>query len=151
MLGALLALGLPAFAQSVKVGQVGPFSIDKVSEKGKFDRCAATLNPGPTMLRISWNVKHVYGISVPAVPRGKGPLQITLEMGPLGTHSMMANGNKERTWAVLDNETVEQLMKVKKQLVVDLGTARFNYPLGTVSMGDVFQKMEDCVWKAHGR
>ena len=82
----LLGAGL-ASAQAQKAGV---FVIDKINEKGKFDRCALTLEPGPNMLRIAWNANHDYAMSVPTGPKSPGPLLMRVDLGKAGTFSAAA-------------------------------------------------------------
>ena len=152
LFGALAAfVATPAMAQDSKVGEVGPFIIHKISDKGVFNRCAATLQPGKSMLRIAWNKDHDYFISVPTPPGSRAPVMLSLNLGRAGARTLEARITGERTSAKLDNGAVDALMKIKRRIAVDVGPAHFVWPIGNVSMETVFQKVEDCVWKAHGR
>ena len=154
LIGTLATLAAqPALAQhkTTKVGQAGPFIIDRIDENGAFDRCAATLQPGPNMLRISWNKDRVYSMSVPPGPVAKGPLILTIDMGKAGSWSEPAVTNGERAWATLSLATVEKLMAVGNKIVVSLGSKRYEWTIGKTPMTDVFVAMENCVHKAQGR
>jgi hypothetical protein len=142
---------LAAPAQDVAVGTIGPFTIHKISVNGKFDRCAATLQPGPSMLRIAWDKDRNYHISTPSVPRGKGPLRIRLDLGSQGIATLPATDHGARISAKIDLPTVDKLMNVKKQIVADLDTGKFTWPIGNVDLTDVFVKIEDCVNAAQRR
>ena len=151
MLSCSAAIGYSQ-AKDVKVGQVGPFTIHSISEKGKFNRCAATMDPGPKMLRIAWNREHIYTVSVPTAPKDpKKPYTMTINFGKNGFYKAEAKADGNRSWVAVDIKSVEQLMKVRNQFVVDLGPAHYVWNIGNVPMEDVLAKVEDCVFKAAGR
>ena len=146
---ALVSAATPVFAQysAAKVGQVGPFIIERINEAGKFERCAASLQPGANMLRISWDKNRVYSISVPPVSVPRGPLILTIETDKAGNWSQEALTNGQRAWAVLPNPTVEKLMSVRQKIVVRIGDKRFEWAIGNTSMEDVFVAIEACLRK----
>jgi len=149
-LGLGLALAAGAFAQSQKVAQSGPFAIDKISEKGRFDRCAATLQPGPNMLRIAWNKDHVYTISVPASKLITGRLKMTFKSGARDlSYNALTDGS--RTWATIDTPGIEAIMSTKGTIRININQTPYSWPIGRTNMEDVLSAVEDCTWKAHGR
>jgi len=150
MMGLGWALAAGAFGQSQKVGQSGPFAIDKVMEKGKFDRCAATLQPGPNMLRIAWNKDHVYTVSVPGAKGMTGKLRMVFKNGAR-EFSYNAATDGARTWAVIDNPGIEAIMATKGTIRISINEAVYSWPIGRTNMEDVLTAVEDCTWKAHGR
>ena len=132
-----------AMAQDVKIEQVGVFSLHKTWTNGKFFRCALTLEPGPSMLRIFWNKDHVYSISVPPAPKGPGALMMRIPMGKAGSYSFDAKTDGKRGWANIDAESIGKFMDLKKQIVIDIGGAHYDWRIGAT-------KLEDCVHKGTG-
>ena len=139
-----------AMAQEVKIGQVGVFAVHKISAGGKFSRCALTLEPGPSMLRISWNKDHEYSISVPPPPKSPGRLMMQISMGKAGSYSFDAKTDGKRAWATIDAGSIDPFMDLKKQIVIDVGGAHYVWQIGATKLEDAFVKLEDCVHKATG-
>lgn len=148
MAGVLALAGSSAMAEDIEVGKQGPFTIHRIHAGGKFDRCAATLQPGPSMLRIHYNKALEYHLSTPPAPGGEGPVTMKIDFGAKGVRVLKGKSDGRRASVKLDPNTVELLMGVKKQIAVDLGAAKFVWQIGAVNMEDVFVKMEDCTQKA---
>lgn len=148
---AMLSLAGTAQAQSRSMTQskVGSFSIDYVTEKGRFDRCSATLSPGPNMLRIAYTKDLAYSISVPGVNPpaktitflfGKRPWVMTPATDPA----------RVRAWSAVGTDVIEGLMAVKGTIAIDLGNKQYRWPIGATKMEDVMGAIEDCTHHAMG-
>lgn len=135
--------------RSVTQGRSGPFAIDYVIENGQFDRCAATLSPGPNMLRIAYTRNLAYSISVPGVP--VPARTITFLFGPRPWVKTPATDPKRvRAWAAVGTDTIEALMKVKDKIAIDLGDKQYRWPIGRTDMTAVMVALENCTHKALG-
>ncbi len=132
-------------AQTRTVTKVGPFNIDAISVNGKLDRCAATLQPGPNMLRIALvRSNNVFSISVPPAPSTGGPLVMHLDLGAAGSMSFPATMNSERAWAAVNSDAITKMQAVRKNIVITLGSKRFSWPIGNASMAQVISAVESC-------
>lgn len=140
----------PALAQDTTFGKVGPFLIQKVAIGGKFDRCAATLEPGPSMLRIAFNSKREYTFSIPAGPKTPGPLTMQIDLGKGAKLSYPAGTDGKRTWVIVPLADVTKIMDIKKTITVKAGSSQNSWQIGNIDLVDVFAKMEDCTNKAVG-
>jgi hypothetical protein len=129
--------------------KVGTFAIDYVTEKGRFDRCAATLSPGPNMLRIAYTKDLKYSITVPGVNPpantitflfGKRPWVMTPSTEP----------NRARAWSTVGADVIEAFMNVKGTIAIDLGNKQYRWPVGSTNLTDVMAKLEDCTHHALG-
>lgn len=146
----LVLTALAVTGQTVAVDKIGPFTIHKISNGGKFDRCAATLNGGSGMLRIAWAVGRDYSVSVPSTTPGRAEPSLGFRFGrKVANYDAKVDG--PRTWAKLDNDGVDNLMAVKGQIEIQLYAAKYVWPIGAVKMEDVFVKLENCAHKAAGR
>jgi hypothetical protein len=140
-----------AMAQSGSMTQsrVGPFAIDYVTEKGMFDRCAATLSPGPNMLRIAYTKGLAYSISVPGVP--VPAKTIDFHFGGETFSSVPATDPKRtRAWAAVDPMVINALMSVTGTIDISLGSKAYSWPIGRTRMEDVMVALENCTHKAMG-
>jgi hypothetical protein len=136
----------PASAQheSKTLAKSGAFAIDYIKEKGRFDRCAATLHGGPGMLRIALTKAGKFSISVPPAPAAKGlPLLMTFHL-PNGVMTYDALTNAQRAWAVVDDGALPGLQRSKGNLTISLGTRKFIWSIGNTSMNNVFTALESC-------
>ncbi|WP_295442491.1 hypothetical protein [uncultured Thiodictyon sp.] len=151
VVGALLAV--PCAAKETKVGQVGPFAIIKFTDDwdGKFNRCIASLDPLPTMLRFSLNNKRMYSVSVPAVATVPNPLVLIFDFNfaNQGAYSYDAKTDGKRLWAFFDEANLADIIKKgPAKLVIKVGqkTFQWSYPKGTLEKAIV--AMDGCVESA---
>ena len=149
--GVMVAAAAAANGQDTVVDKAGPFTINRIMVKGKLDRCAATLQPGPMMLRIAYSANRTYALTTPPAPKGNGDLIMRVDMGKAGNYTTNAATDGKRAWISLPNDAVEMLMNTKGKISVDLGSAKFSWPLGTTNLEDVFVRLENCVQKMQGR
>ncbi len=149
--GVMAVAAMSAYGQDTVVDKAGPFTINRIMVNGKLDRCAATLQPGPMMLRIAYSANRKYALSTPPAPKGNGDLIMHVDMGKAGNYTTNAATDGKRAWIPLPNEAVEMLMNTKGKISVDLGSAKFSWPLGATNMEDVFVRLENCVFKVQGR
>lgn len=151
MLAAPLALSLPVQAQTGTLSQsrVGPFTIDYITEKGKFDRCAATLSPGPNMLRIAYTRGLVYSISVPGLPVPAKTIDFHFG-GETFSATPSTDPKRIRAWAAVDPTAINALMTVQGTIDITLGSKAYSWPIGRTKMEDVMVALENCTHKAMG-
>lgn len=149
---AMLATTVPAVAQhrSMTQTKAGPFAIDYITEGGKFDRCAATLSPGPNMLRIAYTRNLIYSISVPGVPVPARTMDFHLN-GEVFTVTPQTDAKRVRAWATVDTTLVGALMNVRNTIDIDLGAKSYSWPIGRTNLEDVFVALENCTHTAMGR
>lgn len=146
----LAPAGAGAQSGSMTLSRSGPFAIDYVVENGRFDRCAATLSPGPAMLRIAYTKDLAYSISVPGV--GKPVRTITFLFGSRPWAKPAATDPKGlRAWSAVGTDTIDALMKVTGTIAIDLDTKQYRWPIGITRMEDVMVALETCTHKAMGR
>ena len=138
--------GKAASYKEDKVGKAGPFTIIRIFDDGKFSRCAATMGPNKSMLRIAWTKNHVYSISVPGV-KNVNPLIMSIEM-PSGTLSFDAVTNGKRSWAPIDQTSIESFMDIRGKVAISVGESNFAWKIGKISMVDVLVAVENCVHSA---
>lgn len=148
---AVLVMALPAQAQhrSMTQTKAGPFAIDYITEGGKFDRCAATLSPGPNMLRIAYTKNLVYSISVPGVPVPARTMDFHLN-GEVFTVTPQTDPNRVRAWAAVDTTLIGAMMNVRDTINIDLGAKSYSWPIGRTNLEDVFVALENCTHTAMG-
>lgn len=151
LLAAPLALPTAGQAQSGTLSQskVGPFTIDYITEKGKFDRCAATLSPGPNMLRIAYTKGLVYSISVPGVPVPAKTIDFHFG-GETFSATPSTDPKRIRAWAAVDPTAINALMTVQGTIDITLGSKAYSWPIGRTKMEDVMVALENCTHKAMG-
>ena len=147
----LIAAASPIQAQhrSMAQSRSGPFTIDYITEGGKFDRCAATLSPGPNMLRIAYTRNLVYSISVPGVPVPARTMDFHLN-GEVFTVTPQTDPKRVRAWAAVDTTLVGALMNVRNTINIDLGNKNYSWPIGRTNLEDVFVALENCTHTAMG-
>lgn len=137
--------------RSMAQSKVGPFTIDYITEGGRFDRCAATHSPGPNMLRIAYNKNLEYAISVPGMPANAQHMMIAI--GDTGELLNVNNDNRaKRAWAIVSAEIIASMMEsVKGEIVIDLDEEQYVWPIGRTNLEDVFVALETCTQTAMGR
>lgn len=140
----LAASPASAASRSQTIRRIGPFTIDKVWEGNRFDRCAATLKGAAGELRIAQNTNQVFAVSVPGVAK-TDPFLMTLDLGPQGMMTFDANGNKIRAWARIDTEALAAILELRNVIKVEVGNKRFSWNIGNTSMNDVMIAVESCV------
>jgi hypothetical protein len=124
------------------VEKAGPFIIHRIFEKGIFNRCAATLQPGKNMLRVAYTVDHVYSISVPGVRKSEN---LQMDFNDMESFSFRAATNGERTWAAWGSPAVETLRNARESINISVGGRDFSWNIGNTSMRRVMAAVEDCV------
>lgn len=151
-IAAFVSAAYPALAQhrSMTQSKAGPFAIDYITEGGKFDRCAATLSPGPNMLRIAYTRNLVYSISVPGVPVPAKTMDFHLN-GEVFTVTPQTDPKRARAWAAVDTTLIGALMNVRDTIFIDLGAKSYSWPIGRTNLEDVFVALENCTHTAMGR
>ncbi len=157
MLAATAALAAPlawsaageAQTGTLSQSKVGPFTIDYITEKGKFDRCAATLSPGPNMLRIAYTRALVYSISVPGVPVPARTIDFHFG-GETFSATPATDPKRIRAWAAVDPTVINALMTVQGTIDITLGSKAYSWPIGRTKMEDVMVALENCTHKAMG-
>lgn len=151
LLAAPLALADKGEAQTGTLSQskVGPFTIDYITEKGKFDRCAATLSPGPNMLRIAYTKGLIYSISVPGVPVPAKTIDFHFG-GETFSATPATDPKRIRAWAAADPTAINALMSVQGAINITLGSKAYSWPIGRTKMEDVLVALENCTHKAMG-
>lgn len=146
---ALLAVASPAKAQyhQQQVAKVGSFDILKITEGGKFSRCAASKGSGATMLRIAFSADRQHYMSVPGVEgSGKAPMRIRFDGKPpidIVPHA----ADKNRASVELDYPTVDRLMAAKR-LEVSLKGNTYAWDLSGQSMEAVLRAVSNCTGNA---
>lgn len=147
----LIAAAVPAVAQhrSMTQSKAGPFAIDYITEGGKFDRCAATLSPGPNMLRIAYTRNLIYSISVPGVPVPARTMDFHLN-GEVFTVTPQTDPKRVRAWATVDTVLIGALMNVRGSIDIDLGGKSYSWPIGRTNMETVMVALENCTHTAMG-
>lgn len=150
-IAAALAAPGPAAAQhrSMTQTKAGPFLIDYITEGGKFDRCAATLSPGPNMLRIAYTKDLVYSISVPGVPVPAKTMDFHLN-GEVFTVKPQTDPKRVRAWSAVDTVLIGAFMNVRNTIDIDLGAKSYSWPIGRTNMETVFVALENCTHTALG-
>lgn len=146
----LILIGLTTLAVSAQeklVGKEGPFSILKISERGKYNRCAASMTGQAGMLRIAWRRGGAYSVSVPSTTPGRAEPTLTFFFGPK-VHRFDAQMSGPRAWAAVDNTVVEKLMNAKQRIDIQLYLTKYTWLIGNTDMTNVFQKLEDCAHDA---
>lgn len=136
---------LPLHAAETKVGRVGDFDILAISEKGKFNRCAASSKNGSGMLRLAFTAGREYSLSIPGIKgKGPGPMSVTFDGGFVfdldGT-----GANDGRAWVFLDLGVVEAFLSATESLDVTFGGRRYTWALYNQPMEDMFEALENCV------
>lgn len=151
LLAAPLAWSVSGQAQTGTLSQskVGPFTIDYITEKGKFDRCAATLSPGPNMLRIAYTKGLNYSISVPGLPVPAKTIEFHFG-GESFSATPATDAKRIRAWAGVDPMVINALMTVQDTINISLGSKFYSWPIGRTKMEDVMVALENCTHKAMG-
>lgn len=129
-----------------QVGKVGTFTILKISQGGKFHRCAASKGSGASMLRIAFTADREHFMSVPGVDgSGKTPLRIRFDGKP--PIQIVPNAaDKNRASVPLDYATVDRFMA--KRLEVSLAGNTYTWDLSGQSMEAVLQAVANCTSSA---
>ncbi len=136
--------------RSMAQSKVGPFTIDYITEGGRFDRCAATHSPGSNMLRMAYTKDLEYRISVPGMPANAQHMMIHLEStGEL--LNVNNDGRAKRAWATVSSEIITEMLSLKGEIVIDLDDKQYVWPIGRTNMEDVFVALETCTQTAMGR
>jgi len=149
VLGAMQQASAQGYQQT-RVGVVGGYEILSIYEKGRFDRCAASINGPSGMLRFAWNTARKYTISIPgAPPTTRGPFAISIDGAP--PRAFNGVGNADRAWTELPNDMVDRLFNARRMLVVHWGGILHNWPINGNSLVTVFSAVEDCLKKATER
>lgn len=130
-----------------QVGKVGTFTILKISQGGKFHRCAASKGSGASMLRIAFTADREHFMSVPGVDgSGKTPLRIRFDGKP--PIQIVPNAaDKNRASVPLDYATVDRFMAAKR-LEVALAGNTYTWDLSGQSMEAVLQAVANCTSSA---
>ena len=129
-----------------QVGKVGSFTILKISQGGKFHRCAASKGSGASMLRIAFTADREHFMSVPGVEgSGKTPLLIRFDGKPPIQIAPNA-ADKNRASVPLDYATVDRFMAAKR-LEVALAGNTYTWDLSGQSMEAVLQAVANCTSK----
>lgn len=130
-----------------QVGKVGTFTILKISQGGKFHRCAASKGSGASMLRIAFTADREHFMSVPGVDgSGKTPLRIRFDGKP--PIQIVPNAaDKNRASVPLDYATVDRFLSAKR-LEVALAGNTYTWDLSGQSMEAVLQAVANCTSNA---
>jgi len=130
-----------------QVGKVGTFTILKISQGGKFHRCAASKGSGASMLRIAFTADRQHFMSVPGVDgSGKTPLRIRFDGKP--PIQIVPNAaDKNRASVPLDYGTVDRFIAAKR-LEVSLAGNTYSWDLSGQSMEAVLQAVANCTSNA---
>lgn len=150
---ALFAAGAvtPVAAQEREesVGRIGSGTVVRIFSNNRFNRCSASFS-NPQMLRITFTASRKYGISVPPVRAARGePLIIAVSSTNSPTFATDGQTNGRRSWSELDLVTIEAMMNFRGPLIVQAGTSRFQWSLGT-SVQNVLMAIENCTNRALG-
>jgi hypothetical protein len=136
--------------RSFTESKVGAFTIDYITEGGRFDRCAATTSQGSNTLRIAYSKDLKYAISVPGTPANAKKMMIHL-----GSILEMVNVNNDRrakrAWAVVSGEIITEMLSLKNEIMIDLDDEQYTWPIGRTNMEDVLVALENCTQTAMGR
>jgi len=141
------AVASSALAQEREIGKVGSFTILKINENGKFNRCAASKNAGANMLRIAFSADRQHYMSVPGVEgSGLSPMRIRFDAKPPIT-IVPNSANKNRASVELDYPTVDRFMGAKR-LEVSFAGQIYTWDLSGQSMEAVLRAVSNCTGKA---
>lgn len=145
----IVFVGSTASAQwhEQQIGKVGTFTILKISQGGKFHRCAASKGSGASMLRIAFTADRQHFMSVPGVDgSGKTPLRIRFDGKP--PIQIVPNAaDKNRASVPLDYGTVDRFIAAKR-LEVSLAGNTYSWDLSGQSMEAVLQAVANCTSNA---
>ncbi|WP_200912036.1 hypothetical protein [Prosthecomicrobium hirschii] len=146
----LFVAGTPAVAQQVEYTRVGSFAILQIYENGQFNRCSASMGPGPSMLRFAVTPAGVYTVSVPDPGIRGGPVQATFlfERGP--NIPLPVGGTGGRVWFAMPDRMLQTVSAHRGQMMVDLsgpgvpnGIASYRWTLN--GMTTVLTALSDCI------
>lgn len=152
--GLILVLSGAAQAQyrEEPAGRVGGGSVIRIFEGNRFDRCSGVfLDGNDNMLRIAFNTRREYALSIPqvVVPRGQR-LEIAVGAAGIGSDSADAVGNQNgRAWRMLDQRAVDLMMRFRGPIIVATNSTRFTWNLGA-SVEDVLVAIENCTNRSMG-
>ena len=147
---ALIVAAGTANAQEKKVGAVGSFAILEISDKGKFNRCAASMTtPGSGMLRFAFSGSRQHYMSIPGVDgSGLKPMAIVLDGGSKAYTFKTNVADKNRASAALDYEMIDRIMAAKKSISVSFAGKLYDWDLSHQKMEPVFVAITSCVGNA---
>jgi len=139
-----LMTALPLHAAEKKIGRVGDFDIIVITEKGKFDRCTAQSTNGSGALRLAYNTRGEYALSIPGIKgKRKGPMSVTFDGGT--TYDLNGAGaTTERAWVMLGAGPVDSFLNATDSVDVTFAGRRFTWVLYNQTMEDMFIAIENC-------
>ncbi len=148
LLASIVATAASAQTHQQEIGKVGTFAILRISEGGKFNRCAASKGAGASMLRIAFSAQRQHYMSVPGVEgSGRAPMRVRIDGGqPFSIVPHAAN--KERASVELDYPTVDRLIAATRKLEVSFATNTYTWDLSGQSMEAVVRAVANCTGKA---
>lgn len=150
-LAATAALAWPgdALAQrrDERVGSVGNVQIFRVFEGQRFDRCYGLIPGFQLGARLFWNGRTDYVLTVPGVnPPGDKSVTLNIPASFIAARGR-TDGGQGRTVITLNGRQVEQFIRVRGSFQVDVQGTQFPYTLSGVTMQQVFEAVEGCVYR----
>lgn len=134
------------YRQEATGARVGTGRVIRIFENNRFDRCSAEFfDTNGNMLRIAFNKKREYSLSIPQVAvQGSELLTITVSSTGSGKYAAYAGGNSNgRAYRPLDLMTVQKMMDFRGPLIIQAASTRYQWNLGT-SLDNVFGSIENC-------